>query len=77
MFSADGGLLATCGEGTARIWDTATGEQRLSVEHKSPRARAAALTLDGRWIAVASPGNSVRVWDAADGQEHLRVSQSR
>ena len=76
MFSADGGLLATCGERIVRIWDTATGEQRRSVEHKSPRGQVAALTLDGRWIAIACPGNAVRVWDAAGGQEHLRISHS-
>ncbi len=77
LFSADGRWLVTADKRTARIWDTTTGKQLLSVSHESSRDHAVALTPDSRWLATGSPGNAVRIWDTADGQALMTISLSR
>ncbi|MFI9574570.1 trypsin-like peptidase domain-containing protein, partial [Microbispora rosea] len=59
--------LATAGrDGTVRIWDAASGEQRHRLEgHAGGVYGVCALTLDGRpHLATAGRDRAVRIWDA-------------
>jgi WD40 repeat protein len=54
-------------DGTARIWDVATGEcQHVLADHAHP-VTALAASPDGTWLATAGHDDTLRVWDAASG----------
>jgi hypothetical protein len=68
----DGTRLATVDgyDGTVRIWDPATGQQRAVLTARTSPARAVAIAPDGTWLASAGGGDgSVRIWDPATGQQ--------
>jgi WD40 repeat protein len=58
----DGTWLASSDSGTVRIWDTATGQLRATLEGHADRVRAVAIAPDGTWLA-SSDGRAVRIWD--------------
>jgi WD40 repeat protein len=63
-FAPDGRTLATCQGNTLKLWDTATGLERLTLwEHTEP-LRAVAFAPDGKTLAAASD-HQVRLWYAA------------
>ena len=65
----DGSWLASGGEdGTVRIWDVATGQQRAIAAGHTGRVAAVAVAPDGSWLASGSRDGTVRIWDAAAGQ---------
>lgn len=80
-----GGRLVTgSDDGTARIWDTATGRQLLEVTPKPPPSepsndaesarivQAVAFTPDGSRFVTGSHDNTVVLWDADTGREVRR-----
>jgi WD40 repeat protein len=87
-FSPDGTRLATGyeNENAARVWDAATGQEKLRLKHGYPGLATAisgpgsacvfgvAFSPDGTHLATASRDNSARVWDAATGQQRLLLS---
>jgi WD40 repeat protein len=71
-FSADGKRLVTCGqwpEGdkTLRVWDVATGNQQLKIDHPS-QAAMAVFSPDGSLILSAGVDANAYLWDAATGK---------
>jgi WD40 repeat protein/DNA-binding SARP family transcriptional activator len=63
-FSPDGSRLVTGSwDGTARVWDASTGEQR-GVLRAGREVLATAYTPDGRFIVTGDGGGEVTVWDA-------------
>jgi WD40 repeat protein len=68
-FSPDGKLLLTASrDGTARLWDAATGRPRPPFAHGS-EVLAAAFSPDGRTVATGSREKGARRWDVATGRE--------
>ena len=74
----DGTWLATAGnDGSVRIWDAATGEQRKELHGHTDWVNAVAIAPDGTWLATAGNDGSVRIWDAASGEERMQLSGHR
>ncbi|ETK33355.1 hypothetical protein MPTA5024_24655 [Microbispora sp. ATCC PTA-5024] len=64
--------LASAGyDGTVRIWDATTGEQRRSLEgHTGEVYEVCRFILDGRpHLASAGYDGTVRIWDATTGEQ--------
>jgi TolB-like protein len=56
-------------DNSARLWDTATGQQVSVLQGHADIVLNAAFSPDGRRIATASSDSNGRIWDAATGQE--------
>ena len=71
----DGSWLASSSyDGTARIWDAATGQpQAILAEHKD-EVMAVAIAPDGSWLATGSSDGTARIWDAATGQPQATLT---
>jgi len=77
-FSRDSRRLVTAShDGTARVWDPATGrEVRIFSEHTA-KVSAVAFSPDGEHVASGSWDETVRVWNAETGQvTHKLPSQA-
>lgn len=90
QISPDGTRVLTgAADGTARVWDAATGEELLKLAVSTDGVAApdgdsafrfvsavnAQFSLDGSMIltSVADPGD-LRIWDSATGEQLLRLS---
>ena len=68
-YSPDGArLLSTSEDGTARVWDAATGNATLVLRSQMGEVVDAAFSPDGKLIATGGSDGLVRVWDANTGQ---------
>ena len=87
VFSQDGTKIATTSlDGTAKIWDAATGKELLSVKSpaKDPKPSTgyfegwgwfwyATFSPDGKYLATADGDGMARIWDAVTGEELLAL----
>ncbi|MFT3767787.1 MAG: pentapeptide repeat-containing protein [Minicystis sp.] len=66
--SLDGVLLASGhGDGTVRLWDTATGTQKRILDGHADRILSVAFSPDGFTLAAGSGDRKVRLWDTSTG----------
>ncbi|HNT76273.1 MAG TPA: trypsin-like peptidase domain-containing protein [Anaerolineae bacterium] len=73
-FSPDGQWIASgSADGTARVWEAATGREVARVIH-GEYVSAVAFSPDGRWVVSGSWDDTARVWEAATGREIARVT---
>ena len=74
VFSPDGAWVGAASEdGTARVFDPATGVERARLIHDSP-VYAVVFSPDGAWVATASSDGTARVFDPATGVERARLT---
>ena len=67
-YSPDGKSVATASaDGTACVWDSATGAKRYTLKHDGPLTWVA-FHPDGKRIATAAEDRTVRMWSARDGK---------
>jgi WD40 repeat protein len=70
-FAPDGNSVASVhGQWPAtevRVWDVATGAEKVRLRNHAPDIRAVAFAPDGKTLAVASGDGSVKLWDLASG----------
>jgi WD40 repeat protein len=64
-FSPDGRFVVTASaDGTARVWDAATGATRGELRGHTKSVNSASFSPDGKFIVTASDDATVRLWDA-------------
>jgi WD40 repeat protein/transcriptional regulator with XRE-family HTH domain len=73
VFLADGKFSTAGQDGTARLWDPASGQQLLTLAGGTSTVISVAGSPDGKRIATGAYDGSLRVWDAAPGQELLTI----
>lgn len=67
-FSPDGSrVVSASNDGTARVWDVATGAQVVLVEHTAPVVDAV-FSADGTRLVTSSEDGTARIWDAVTGK---------
>ena len=75
-FSRDGRTLASGSlEMGIKLWEVATGTERLAVPMHDPWITALTISPDGSKLAVGSPDGGIKLWDTASGQ-HLNTLDS-
>jgi WD40 repeat protein/serine/threonine protein kinase len=68
-FSPDGKTLAAADDdGAAKLWDTATGQEIVSLRGHDAFIWSVTWSPDGHKLATAGGGNRAKLWDAATGQ---------
>lgn len=73
----DGRTVATAGAaGTVRIWDMATGAERLTLEGHGGIVWGIAFSPDGTRLASAGDDGQVRVW-ALDTDDLIKIARSK
>ncbi|MDG4798133.1 hypothetical protein [Micromonospora sp. WMMD1082] len=67
-WSSDGGSIATASrDGTARLWDAATGTAYAVLRGHTDMVEAIAFSPDATRAATASRDTTVRIWDTTNG----------
>lgn len=71
-FSPTGTTVATAnGDGTACIWEPATGRMQRTLSGHQARVAHLAYSPDGQRVATASADRTTRIWDLATSEEPL------
>jgi WD40 repeat protein len=68
-FAPDGKTLVLGSGRAVRLWDVASGKERLPPAGHRDTITAIGLASDGKTLTTVSNDNTARVWDAATGQE--------
>jgi WD40 repeat protein len=66
-FGPDDKTLLTTGSGCLDLWDTQTGQHKLTISHKDIEGNAAFSPVE-QVLAAASPEGAIRLWDARSGE---------
>ena len=68
--------LVDCDQGSARVWEVATGQAVSGMSHDD-EVNSVAFSPDGKYIVSGSFDGTVRVWEAATGREISWMSHRR
>ncbi|HLU46673.1 MAG TPA: hypothetical protein VK116_01270, partial [Planctomycetota bacterium] len=77
-FHPDGShIVSSCSDGTARIWNVATGAQVVPELRHAQAISSARFSRDGAAVVTASLDGSAVVWDSATGEQLLPAIHHR
>ena len=69
VFNREGTRIVTASyDGTAKVWDAATGTLLHDLKGHSDWVRSAAYNRDGTRIVTASSDGTAKIWDASTGE---------
>ena len=69
-YSNDGKWLASASQdGTARLWETATGREIRTFKGHVGAVTSVAFSEDAKYLATGGADNSARLWKVEDGKE--------
>jgi hypothetical protein len=68
-------VASASGDGTVRIWDPATGQQRTTLKgHHGSVYSVRPITVAGQGMLASAGGDgTVRIWDPRTGRQHSRL----
>ena len=61
-------------DGTLRVWDLETGQNKRTLGVGPGLYRAVAVTPDGRYVVSGSTDAALRVWDLESGEQLVRFT---
>jgi WD40 repeat protein len=70
-------LAAGSWDGSMRIWDTATGQQRAKLAQQYDRVTALAIAPDGGWLASGYFYGRLQTWDARTGEKRGTITPDK
>jgi RNA polymerase sigma factor (sigma-70 family) len=78
-FSPDGKtVLGGCSDGTVRLWETATGKERIQLRGHEGAVAVIAVSANGKFLASSGEHDrTVRLWDLPSGKERRRLQGHR
>jgi WD40 repeat protein len=75
VFNSDGKRLATASfDGTAKVWDSETGKELMTLSGHTGLVFSVAFSPDDTIIATGSTDGTAKLWDASTGRELLTLS---
>jgi WD40 repeat protein len=72
----DGNWLVTgSSDRTVRIWDAATGRERVVLRGHRGGVDTVGIAPDGSWVATGGRDKRVRIWDVSSGEERVALAR--
>jgi len=72
-FGPDRMLVTASDDGTAKVWDLASGRERITFRGHRAGVTQIAVGPDGTQVATTSDDASTKLWDPATGRELLTL----
>ena len=76
-FAPNGKTLATAHDGSFKLWDIATGQQRAASHGPKAGITALAFSPDERYVAAGGVDRTLWLWEVASGEERSQSGASR
>jgi WD40 repeat protein len=73
IFPREGSRFIALGSEGVQFFDAASGKEVMALGHRGQRLDLAALSPDGRRLALIDGRNVIRLWDTSSGEEALAL----
>jgi WD40 repeat protein len=67
-------IVSACWDRTLKVWDVATGDERLTLTGHRSQIRNCAVSPDNRFIVSASNDHTLKLWDARTGAQRFTLT---